>query len=80
MINNKQTPVEFFNDKIEDLLLKNDYNEISDEEFLEEKYNILIISKQKEKENMINFLKSVFQLEGFDYEQAYNNFISKNSL
>ena len=33
--------------------------------------------KQMEKDNMINFLKSVFQQDGFDYEKAYNNFLKQ---
>jgi uncharacterized protein (UPF0335 family) len=30
---------------------------------------------EMEKQNMINFLKSVFQQDGFDYEESYNNFL-----
>jgi hypothetical protein len=33
---------------------------------------------QMEKDNMINFLKSVFQQDNFNYEKAYNEFINKN--
>ena len=29
-----------------------------------------------EKQNAINFLKSVFGMEGFDYEKAYDDFIN----
>jgi hypothetical protein len=32
---------------------------------------------QMEKDNMINFLKSVFQQDNFDYEKAYNEFLTK---
>jgi hypothetical protein len=34
-------------------------------------------AKEIEKENMINFLKSVFGMEGFDYEQSLENFKKK---
>lgn len=73
----EKSAVQFLVIRLEELMLKNDFNEISDEEYLKEKENILIISKHKEKENMINFLKSVFQQDGFDYEQAYNNFLKQ---
>ena len=56
----EKSAVQFLVIRLEELMLKNDFNEISDEEYLKEKENILIISKHKEKENMINFLKSVF--------------------
>jgi hypothetical protein len=36
--------------------------------------------KQMEKDNMIAFLKFVFQQDGFDYEQAYNNFLKQQIL
>lgn len=61
----KKSAVQFLVIRLEELMLKNDFNEISDEEYL------------KEKENMINFLKSVFQQDDFDYEQAYNNFLKQ---
>lgn len=73
----EKSAVQFLVIRLEELMLKNDFNEISDEEYLKEKENILIISKHKEKENMINFLKSVFQQDDFDYEQAYNNFLKQ---
>jgi hypothetical protein len=73
----EKSAVQFLVIKLEELMLKNDFNEISDEEYLKEKENILIISKHKEKENMINFLKSVFQQENFDYEKAYNDFLKQ---
>lgn len=34
-------------------------------------------AKEIEKENMIDFLKSVFGMEGFDYEKYYYDFISR---
>lgn len=34
-------------------------------------------AKEIEKENMINFLKSVFQQDGFDYEKAFEQFKTK---
>lgn len=73
----EKSAVQFLVIKLEELMLKNDFNEISDEEYLKEKEKILIISKHKEKENMINFLKSVFQQENFDYEKAYNDFLKQ---
>ena len=73
----EKSAVQFLVIKLEELMLKNDFNEISDEEYLKEKENLLIISKHKEKENMINFLKSVFQQENFDYEKAYNDFLKQ---
>ena len=73
----EKSAVQFLVIRLEELMLKNDFNEISDEEYLKEKENILIITKHKEKENMINFLKSVFQQDDFDYEQAYNNFLKQ---
>lgn len=36
--------------------------------------------KQMQKDNMIAFLKFVFQQDGFDYEQAYNNFLKQQIL
>jgi len=36
--------------------------------------------KQMEKDNMINFLKSVFQQDNFDYEKAYDDFINKKRV
>jgi hypothetical protein len=35
---------------------------------------------QMEKDNMINFLKSVFQQDNFNYEKAYNEFINKKRV
>jgi hypothetical protein len=35
---------------------------------------------QMEKDNMINFLKSVFQQYNFNYEKAYNKFINKKRV
>jgi 2-oxo-4-hydroxy-4-carboxy--5-ureidoimidazoline (OHCU) decarboxylase len=35
-------------------------------------------AKKMEKDNMINFLKSVFQQDNFNYEKAYNEFINNN--
>jgi hypothetical protein len=37
--------------------------------------DILEQAKEMEKQNMINFLKSVFRQDGFDYEESYNNFL-----
>lgn len=34
-------------------------------------------AKEMEKENMINFLKSIFQQDGFDYEKAFEQFKKK---
>ena len=34
-------------------------------------------AEKMEKDNMINFLKSVFQQENFDYEKAYNDFLKQ---
>ena len=33
--------------------------------------------EEMEKENMINFLKSIFQQDGFDYEKAFKQFKNK---
>jgi hypothetical protein len=34
-------------------------------------------AKEMEDENMINFLKSVFQMDGFDYQKALEQFKNK---
>jgi hypothetical protein len=34
-------------------------------------------AKAREEINAINFLKSVFQQDGFDYDKAYENFIKR---
>jgi hypothetical protein len=49
----KQTAVEWLAQKFEELLLKLDFNEISDEEYLEETEHIVIIAKEMEKEQII---------------------------
>ena len=46
----KQTAVEWLAQKFEELLVKLDFNEISEEDYLEEWKNIIIISKEMEKE------------------------------
>jgi hypothetical protein len=46
----KQTAVEFYVQKFDELLIKLDFNEISDEEYLEEKKHLTIIAKEIEKQ------------------------------
>lgn len=59
----KQTAVEFL-----EFRYKNNIN-LMDYDFEQ--------AKEMEKENMINFLKSIFQQDGFDYEKAYEQFKNK---
>lgn len=50
-----------------------------DSEELRTKYKERIAqAKEKEKEQTILFLKSIFQQDGFDYEKAYNKFFNKS--
>jgi hypothetical protein len=42
---------------------------------VEDYLDLIEQTKEIEKQNMINFLKSVFQQDGFDYEESYNNFL-----
>ena len=39
--------------------------------------SIIEQAKEMEDENMINFLKSVFQMDGFDYKKALEQFKNK---
>ena len=48
-VGTKQTAVEWLAQKFEELLVKLDFNEISEEDYLEEWKNIIIISKEMEK-------------------------------
>lgn len=76
MENKKQTPVEFLNEQLLVVVRERKENLIDSETFWKVKRDLLIEAKQMEKENMINFLKSVFMQDGFDYQKAYNNFIN----
>jgi hypothetical protein len=62
----KQTAVEFVFEELENR--QNGWPHFT----IEQIYNK---AKEMEKQNMINFLKSVFRQDGFDYEESYNNFL-----
>jgi hypothetical protein len=62
----KQTAVEFVFEELENR--QNGWPHFT----IQQIYNK---AKEMEKQNMINFLKSVFQQDGFDYEESYNNFL-----
>jgi hypothetical protein len=63
-------------------------NTIEDFKLLEKKIKefklkFVITEEEKDfskKENMIDFLKSVFAMDGFDYEKCYDDFISKRKV
>jgi hypothetical protein len=70
----KQTTVEFLIQNLKNLnLIKND--ELSYELFKQ----IEMDANEIEKENMLDFLQSVFGMEGFDYEKSYDDFILKTN-
>lgn len=71
----KQTAVEFLNEQLLCVVRERNERLIDAESFWKAKRNLLIEAKQHEKENAINFLKSVFGMEGFDYEKAYDDFV-----
>ena len=79
----KQTAVEFLNEQLLCVVRERNERLIDAETFWKVKRDLLIEAKQIEKQNAINFLKSVFGMEGFatkfDYEKAYDDFITKNA-
>ena len=69
----KQTAVEYLVKELSDILGSIDIQPMQ---------NLLMTdaikkAKEMEKENMINFLKSVFQQDGFDYGKAFEQFKKK---
>jgi hypothetical protein len=73
----KKSAVEWLAQKFEELLIKLDFNEISEEDYLEERKNIIIISKEIEKQNIIDAFKRgiINEMNGIEEitsEQYYN--------
>jgi hypothetical protein len=73
----KQTAVEFIVRQLDYLNRERKDKLIIAETFFNHKRNLIEEAKIIEKENMINFLKSAFAMEGFDYETFYDKFISE---
>lgn len=71
----KQTAVEFIVRQLDCLNRERKDKLISAETFFNHKINLIEEAKRIEKENMINFLKSAFAMDGFDYDKFYNNFL-----
>lgn len=74
----KQTAVEFINEQLLVAVREKKENLIDAETFWKIKKELLLQAKTLEKIQMIDFLKTVFQMDNFDYEKAYNDFIKKD--
>ena len=66
----KQTAVEFLEEQIKDVK----YNPLEINGYSNALEKLFEQAKEMEDENMINFLKSVFQQDGFDYKKALEQF------
>jgi hypothetical protein len=73
----KQTAVELLNEQLLVTFREKQDKLIDAETFWKFKKEILVQAKTEEKIQMINFLKSVFLQDGFDYDKAYINFINR---
>ena len=69
----KQTAVEFLEEQIKDVK----YNPLEINGYSNALEKLFEQAKEMEDENMINFLKSVFQMDGFDYKKALEQFKNK---
>jgi len=73
----KQTSVEFLNEQLLVLFRERKENLIDAETFYKQRNSVLETAIEMEKNQSINFLKSVFQQDNFDYEKAYLKFKKK---
>lgn len=73
----KQTAVELLNEQLLTTFREKQEKLINSETFYKVKKELLLQAKTLEKIQMIDFLKTVFQMDNFDYEKAYNDFIKK---
>jgi hypothetical protein len=73
----KQTAVEFLNEQLLVLFRERKENLIDTETFYKQKEEVFKSAIEMEKNQSINFLKSVFQQDNFDYKKAYLNFKKK---
>ena len=73
----KKSAVLFIYEQLEGIRKDRLSNKITSEQAIRDRKFSLEEAEKMEKDNMINFLKSVFQQDGFDYEQAYNNFLKQ---
>lgn len=67
------TAVEFLEEQIKDVK----YNPLEINGYSNALEKLFEQAKEMEDENMINFLKSVFQMDGFDYKKALEQFKNK---
>lgn len=70
----KQSAVEWFYNELKELIKQSELTEMKPSEFDDRETKLLEQAKEMEDENMINFLKSVFQQDGFDYKKALEQF------
>jgi hypothetical protein len=74
----KKSPVLFIYEQLEGIRKDRLSNRISSEQAIRDRKFSLEEAEKMEKDNMINFLKSVFQQDNFNYEKVYNEFINNN--
>lgn len=74
----KKSAVLFIYEQLEGIRKDRLSNRISSEQAIRDRKFSLEEAEKMEKDNMINFLKSVFQQDNFNYEKAYNEFINNN--